>query len=394
MTRTRSMKRTVSANQRRMMSVLSQQNCLNLTPASNATEKTLDKKMSTVNLMFLEDVLEDIESNAKKMHQDINKNIHNLKNIQLEKEKEKEKEMVASSEDDLDSENFSDDAEEIDSNIYDFGADVQLKSADSFDSVADEDGIANAQRLSLEEKKKTVPRKMQRLDSGKSVSAKSDADVNAQPGGPFKAHSFFVKKKTKACNKAVRLALLEAGPFRQLLKEGVKVIVHFQRKGETRITRVQRIMIWLDDDEVEQQGGDSNVQDREYFDADSSEEEVDFDDDGQDDKLNLFGFFKLDQNGILESSTNLSDINEITTVYMGANTSVFRRSLDHLHGEHKSYDRSEHSNRCFSLMGCKSPFDDRCCLDVEILPRDKQKPEVNIIIFTYSPTLLIVNIGI
>jgi hypothetical protein len=173
---------------------------------------------------------------------------------------------------------------------------------------------------------------------------------------------------------------LEAGPFRQLLKEGVKVIVHFRRKGEARITRVQRIMIWLDDDEVEQEGGDTNVQDRDYFDVDSSEEEVDFDDDGQEgeDKLNLFGFFKLDQNGILESSTNLSDINEISTVYMGANSSVFRRSLDHLHGQHKSYDRSEHSNRCFSLVGCKSPFDDRSCLDIEILPRDKQKPEVSV----------------
>ena len=132
-----------------------------------------------------------------------------------------------------------------------------------------------------------------------------------------------------------------------------------------------------DDDEVEQEGDDANVQDREdYYDVDSSEEEVDFDDDGQDENLNLFGFFKLDQNGVLESSTALSDINEISTVFMGANSSVFRRSLDHLHGKHKSYDRSEHSSRCFSLVGCKSPFDERACLDIEILPRDKQKPEV------------------
>lgn len=158
-----------------------------------------------------------------------------------------------------------------------------------------------------------------------------------------------------------------------------QVIVHFLRKGETRVSRVQRIMIWLEDDDMEQEGEDSNVQDREdYFDVDSSEEEVDFSLDGhEEDKLNLFGFFKLDQNGVLESSTNLSDINEITSVYMGANSSVFRRSLDHLHGKHMSYDRSEHSNRCFSLIGCKSPFDDRPCLDIEILPRDKQKPEVS-----------------
>ena len=37
------------------MSVLSQQNCLNLSsPLENVTEKSMDKKMSTVNLMFLE----------------------------------------------------------------------------------------------------------------------------------------------------------------------------------------------------------------------------------------------------------------------------------------------------------------------------------------------------
>jgi len=348
------------------MSVLSQQNCLSLSPSTNITESSLEKKMSTVNLMFLEDVLEDIESNAKKMQQDINKNIHNLKNIQYEKEKELES---------FSDDNFSDMADDVDSENYDFEDEKRIKSFESIrssESVSDDESATTNLRKSFEENKKVSARNLPRLDS-----MKSDGDVNVQPQHAFKAQSFFVKKKARACNKAVRLALLEAGPFRQLLKEGVKVVVHFKRPGETRVTRVQRIMIWLDDDEVEQQGGDSNVQDREFFDvdADSSEEEVDFDDDGQEDKLNLFGFFKLDQNGILESSTNLADINDITTVYMGANTSVFRRSLAHLHGEHKSYDRSEHANRCFSLMGCKSPFDDRCCLDIEILPRDKQKPE-------------------
>jgi hypothetical protein len=163
----------------------------------------MNKKMSTVNLMFLEDVLEDIESNAKKMQQDINKNLHNLKNIQYEKEKEKALQEVVSSEEE-DSDNYSEDALEIDSNSYDFGVDNRNE---SFESMSDEENIClSSPRMSIEEKKKkTAPRKLQRMDSTKSnKSTKSEGDVNAQPGNsPFKAHSFFVKKKTKACNKAV-----------------------------------------------------------------------------------------------------------------------------------------------------------------------------------------------
>ena len=373
----------MSSNQKQMMKILSERNCLQLSnPDAKITEKTLENKKSTVNLMFLEDVLEDIETSAKKMQQDINVNLRNIKSFNYGNKKVNQIEEVQ--EEDSDDDDYSDDADELDSNDFEIGDENK---SESNRSVSDEEDSPRG--LSLDEIRKASPARRKSLmkqDSFmSSTSNRSDNEPVHAGMSPFKAHSFFVKKKKRACNKSVRLALLEEGPFRQLMKEGVRVIVHFLRPGETRVTRVQRIMIWLDDDEVEQDAGETTVQDRELFDADSSEEEVDFDDDGED-KLNLFGFFKLDQNGVLESSTSLSDINEITTVYMGANTTVFRKSLDHLHGPKKSYDRSEHSNRCFSLIGCKSPFDDRNCLDIEILPRDKQKPEVNYIQFdrTYS----------
>lgn len=223
MSNPRMMKRTVSANQRRMMSVLSQQNCINLSsPGENMTAKTIDRKMSTVNLMFLEDVLEDIESNAKKMQQDINKNLHNLKSIQYneddEDDEEKELESFGSSEENSDTgDDYSDEAVEMDSDDsynFDFGADDRKKEGRD-DGVDDE-----ARKMNTEEKKK----KKKKVASQNLNSNQPEDNVNDQPGNsPLKAQSFFVKKKTKACNKAVRLALLEAGPFRQLLKEGVKV---------------------------------------------------------------------------------------------------------------------------------------------------------------------------
>lgn len=179
-----------------------------------------------------QDVLEDIESNAKKMQRDINTNLHNFQSIQYEKMQSLENEDESSyGEDDSDtsSGNYSDKALEIDSNNYDFDCFDQMLPDDE-----DGDGLTEIamRRMDIEEKKKLTSQrgrnKLERLDSNKSgrsnKSGKSEGDVNGQPGNsPFKAHSFFVKKKRRACNKAVRLALLEAGPFRQLLKEGVKV---------------------------------------------------------------------------------------------------------------------------------------------------------------------------
>lgn len=355
--RTKTMNRTVSANQRRMMSVLSHQNLLSLkNPADHSSG--LEKKMSTVNLMFLEDVLEDIESNAKKMQHDINKNLHSLKSSQHN----------ASFSNTNDEESDESVDEEHVTSGERSSAFIRNSTSDQKLSAINESQVSDSKDTPTLAERRNVPeRKLTRV--------LSEDELNWQPkNSPYKSQSFMVKKKRTAYNKAVRLALLESGPFRQLMKEGIKVIVHFLRKGETRVSRVQRIMIWLEDDEVEEEGNDCNVQGRGIYDDDSSDSEEDdiFD---KEEKLNLFGFFKLDQNGILESSTSLSDINAVKTVYMGANTSVFKRSLTHLHGEEKSYDRSEHANRCFSLIGCKSPFDDRQCLDIEILPRDKQKPE-------------------
>eukprot|EP00602_Paraphysomonas_sp_CaronLab_P012893 CAMPEP_0185038114 /NCGR_PEP_ID=MMETSP1103-20130426/33366_1 /TAXON_ID=36769 /ORGANISM="Paraphysomonas bandaiensis, Strain Caron Lab Isolate" /LENGTH=627 /DNA_ID=CAMNT_0027576401 /DNA_START=260 /DNA_END=2143 /DNA_ORIENTATION=- len=168
-----------------------------------------------------------------------------------------------------------------------------------------------------------------------------------RPSWQSPVQPLYLTKKRRP-SMAVRLALSESGPFQRILIEGVRVVIHFMIPGSLRPRRIKRLMI-LDDD---------------LRDEDRHKKQP---------KHRLL-FYKLEA-GVLKETEDSVAVGDITDILTGAHTSVFKCSLNQLHGEGISYDKSGTEKRCFTMMGVQSPFDSRLGLDVEIQPMDKQKPE-------------------
>lgn len=169
----------------------------------------------------------------------------------------------------------------------------------------------------------------------------------------------------------VRLALSENGPFQKILTEGVRVVIHYLLQNERRPRRIQRVMMLQDGRPRNKSWQSDSFDINDYICSDSPTN-----------KKNILKlkFFKFEAGVLIETNDEI-EVNSISEILTGVHTSVFKKSLNQLFGENSSYEKSGTEKRCFSLIGCISPFDERHCLDIEIQPVDKQKPEV-------LPTLL------
>jgi hypothetical protein len=86
-------------------------------------------------------------------------------------------------------------------------------------------------------------------------------------------------------------------------------------------------------------------------------------------------FFKFEAGVLIETEDEIT-VTSISEILTGVHTAGFKKSLNQLYGEGSSYEKSGTEKRCFSMIGCISPHDGRHCVDLEIQPVDKQKPEV------------------
>ena len=190
-------------------------------------------------------------------------------------------------------------------------------------------------------------------------------------------HSFdaVLAKKDKIFS-VVALALNRDGVFQNMLKDGVRVMIHF-KKPNSPTRRVQRVMKWkstqasnLDNDMLSVSSKKSN----------------------NTMLVNTLEFYRIDVGEVELKPENSIVIDDIVEIYNGAFTTVFNESLEHLHGNafdthYHAHERKEHEKRCFSLIGCESYFDMRNCVDVEIIPRNKQYIKVNMLtLHTFTKT--------
>ena len=217
------------------------------------------------------------------------------------------------------------------------------------------------------------------LGRSRSSSATSDTSLvpvlsKYQRGSQVLRHcvsSFDVvlEKKDKFTN-AVALAMMGDGLFQKMLRDGVRVIVHHLDSKSSRVRRLQRVMKWKT---------------KKVFSRLDDMISVSSDDSSYQTVINKLEFYKIDA-GVIESvPENYIVIDDIVAIYTGSFTQVLRNSLKHLHGDpsgahHHHDERIEHENRCFSLMGCQSCFDNRLCVDIEVLPRNNQFIKVQIFI--------------
>jgi hypothetical protein len=177
----------------------------------------------------------------------------------------------------------------------------------------------------------------------------------------------------------VRLALSQSGPFQKLLREGVRVVVHCLYPNERRPRRFQRVMILQDsrsrNHSWQSGGGDSSSFDlNDLICSDSANPKSS--------AVMKLRFFKFEAGVLLETENEII-VTNISEILTGVHTAGFKRSLNQLYGEGSSYEKSGAEKRCFSMIGCISPYDGRHCLDLEIQPVDKQKPEVNTLLSSY-----------
>jgi hypothetical protein len=170
----------------------------------------------------------------------------------------------------------------------------------------------------------------------------------------------------------VRLALSQNGPFQKLLTEGVRVVLHCLYSGETRPRRLQRIMMLHHDGRRppwHQPTDDDSYDLNDYISSDSpaptSHKTL---------KLKFHRF----ESGLLVETSDEIVVTTVSEILTGVHTTVFKRSLNQLYGEGSSYEKSGTEKRCFTMVGCVSPYDGRHCLDIEIQPVDKQKPEASL----------------
>ena len=225
-----------------------------------------------------------------------------------------------------------------------------------------------------------------------------------RPSWRSQIQPLFLTKKRRP-SMAVRLALNEAGPFQKMLTEGVPVILHFAVAGSARPRRITRLMM-LDDGSSEA----SAMADRKtqfwmtpgstiYDDDDAPDSKAQFLPESKGNASHGYGagrgglgyrsqhpvhhqrlkFFQLESGEIKGCDGELL-ISEVCDIITGVHTTVFKQSLTQLHGEGMSYDKTGHEKRCFTMLmlSCKSPYDDRPVVDVEIRPLDKQRPEVRV----------------
>lgn len=192
-----------------------------------------------------------------------------------------------------------------------------------------------------------------------SVNIKSTSVTNSN------SNSFdsLLAKKDKIIN-TVALALNVDGVFQNMLREGVRVMVHYRNsdssssRSSCRSTRrVQRLMKWKS-----KKVSSTRVDDLHSVQSSGSHYET---------LINKLEFYKIDV-GIVDAEPEHSIIiDDVVEIYNGAFTEVFQSSLQHLHGG-VTAERVEHEKRCLSMIGCQSYFDNRHCVDLEIIPRNRQ----------------------
>ena len=196
-------------------------------------------------------------------------------------------------------------------------------------------------------------------------SVRSKSSVNSALSNSFDT----VLAKQDKIISTVALALNGDGVFQNMLREGVRVLVHYRSDKPTARgpRRVQRLMRWktkrisiCEDDMLTVNSTSSQY------------EKV----------INKLEFYKIDVGVVDEEPEHSIIIDDVVEIYNGVFTEVFQASMQHLHGietdeEHPHHrqhhrERMEHEKRCFSMVGCHSYFDNRNCVDLEIIPRNKQ----------------------